>query len=535
MKILLVDDEASHRRGMANLIKNIRPNYEVLIAKNGVEALRIVRASKPDIVITDIRMPNMDGITLMNQLQSEQDSPKIVVLSAYNLFEYAQSAIRHGAYDYLLKPVDPEKIEEILQRIEDQLSSVRNEQNETDELKRKLGVASKSYRNQLLHTWLTERLTTDEWNELIALNVAQGIGFIIFSELLISSEERNERNTDLLLSDLEQALSNIGQSYTFIFEGTKKNRIQAVTIVRVLEPSVIQRNEIRQALEERLKNRGNYPGKLTFGVGTNCLHLEQEGPESYRAAQLAQTYTFYERWRGIVYHDELLTKRRYNLELDSERLFEAVHNHNAIGAVSMSRAAFDLLARDGWAEPSLIKEYASLTVMKLKSRCHGLLEKEFADRLTESAVAEIPACESYSEVMDILEKRLHELALGLQSLKRGRSEFVVEDCIRLIKERYMEDLKQESIAELFYFNASYFSTLFKNQTGYSFSEYLNKIRIRKAKELLTHTALKIYEIAELCGHQDAKYFCRLFKKQTGVSPEVYRHMSLPLEKGSDFE
>jgi two-component system response regulator YesN len=105
---------------------------------------------------------------------------------------------------------------------------------------------------------------------------------------------------------------------------------------------------------------------------------------------------------------------------------------------------------------------------------------------------------------------------------------VAEACVRLIQERYMDDLTLESVSGMFHFNSSYFSTLFRTHTGKTFSELLIETRLNRAKELLSDTAcnLKIYGIAEQCGYRDAKYFCRLFRKHTGVSPEVFRNAAL---------
>lgn len=260
MKLLVVDDEVRHRRGMVNLIRTIRPDYEVVAAKNGEEALASVEHDRPHIVLTDIRMPAMDGLTFLRSLEGRAHPPKVIFLSAYNLFEYAQTALRHGASDYLLKPVDPDKVEAALRRVEEQLK-------------------------------------------------------------------------------------------------------------------------------------------------------EKEAPLSAPAAPAS------------------VAKPR-------------------IGA---------------------------------------------------------------------------EAASGEQ--KRGRSELVVEACVRLIQEKYREELTLESVAESFYFNASYFSTLIRSHTGSTFSELLLATRMNRAIELLSDRTcnLKIYEIAERCGYRDAKYFCRLFRKHMGVSPDSYRH------------
>ncbi|WP_181376844.1 response regulator, partial [Paenibacillus agaridevorans] len=133
MKILIVDDEPRHRRGMKNMILTLRPADLVLDAKDGAAALALIKEERPDVVLTDIRMPNMDGLEFLGMLERENVKPKVVMVSAYDRFEYAQTAMRHGAYDYLVKPVDEGKVESLLQRVEAALraETIRDSESET--------------------------------------------------------------------------------------------------------------------------------------------------------------------------------------------------------------------------------------------------------------------------------------------------------------------------------------------------------------------------------------------------------------------
>lgn len=144
--------------------------------------------------------------------------------------------------------------------------------------------------------------------------------------------------------------------------------------------------------------------------------------------------------------------------------------------------------------------------------------------LTEEAVRQIRTCRRFVELLEILDSVLEQMGVTLKEQKKSKRELVIDSCLELMRERYMEDLSLESVAESFRFNPSYFSTLFKEATGRSFSDVLIEIRMRKAEELLRDgSGLKVYEIAERCGFRDTKYFSRSFKKHVGVTPEAYRH------------
>ncbi|WP_158602411.1 response regulator transcription factor [Cohnella endophytica] len=514
MKILVVDDEARHRRGMLSLIRSLRPDYEVLTANNGLEALATVQSELPEIVFTDIRMPKMDGLAFLEKLHDLKVRPKVVFLSAYNLFEYAQTALRHGAFDYLLKPVDTEKVETILLRIE---AHMNDGQAEHGGAKKELPVLA----------WLNGRLDPPQCDALEKAGIAAGTGLVAYTECACADDGRHAVQGEALRGDLERAWEPFGSARAYLIEAGEE-KLRAVTVVSGSELALANRREIRRLLEGMADSSRYEGGKLIHGIGGFCNDLLAQGPDSYRSAHSALRLTFYDRWNGIVFQDERISTSNETLELDAEALFEAVRGGQSDRAIENCRTAFDKQAGDGWTDPARILESASLTVMKLKSRCRELLDRDTAARLTDAAWTEIPACETYFAVLSVMEARLLDLSHALQSTKRGRSEYAMESCVRLIQERYMEELTLEVVAERYYFNSSYFSTMFKSYTGRSFSEYLTEARMKKARELLgdSDSVLKVYAVAELCGYRDTKYFCRLFKKHVGMTPEAYRHQRL---------
>ncbi|WP_276358057.1 response regulator transcription factor [Cohnella caldifontis] len=525
MKILVVDDEPRHRRGMDNLIHALRPEDQVLVAKDGENALELVRSEKPDAVLTDIRMPNMDGLSFLKMLADEGLRAKVVMISAYNLFEYAQTALRHGAYDYLLKPVEAEKVEEVLRRIEGQIAAESRQRSESEELKHRLSLASSTYRNHLLLSWLNGSLSDTERTELETMEGIQGSGTVIFSEFRIGPGRPEGFDPAAMSRHLERAWAVFGEASTLSVNVSRKDVFQAVTILRTSKPIHERKPDIRQTVAA-LGAEWAACGRLTHGIGPACRSLWTDAPQAYQAAQTANLYNFHERWNGIVFHDELLPQSDPIL-LDGERLFEALQGRDADAAVEMCRAAFARLAENGHADPNLMKECAALALMQLKSRIGDYVDRQIGSAVTDSAVKEIPCCATFQELMAILEARLQDVHEALRRAQADKSELIVAECLRWIQENAKQELTLERAAEHFFFNPSYFSTLIKNRTGRTFSEHVTEARMRRAKDLLAENRLKVYEIAAECGYQDTKYFCRVFKKQNGVSPEAYKHASFP--------
>lgn len=758
MKILIVDDEPRHLRGMMNLIRRLRPDAEVTAAKDGVAALEQVRRDCPEAILTDIRMPHMDGLAFLGKLKEEGIFSKVIIVSAYNMFEYAQTAIRHGAYDYLLKPVEIENVERLLDRIELQLQFESNQRKETEALRQQLTLASSAYRSRLYLSWLNESLTPSEQGEMEKEEWLKGGGILIYSELRgigatggtlgtgavggimgaggaggtvvigaageametgaeeenisepataylqmleqareqaqeqgpgqkldqaldqaldqtrdqgteLSQEQTQEQGPEPRLAPgleqsleqvLEQGWSKLGKALTLTIpqNGLQKRGLHAVTLVCTSAPIFANSTSYTPAAEKLLRSIVDsisadlvmagrllthsfaMNGRLTHGVSPYCESLLKGGPQAYRAAREANEHNFFPCWEGLfLYGQQRLESPRHpavssydsasdhsasrysvplgrptpprrstppghptlprypasssrqapedtgKLSIDLESLFEALLDNGGklegqaevestgptevkskvpaeskdkgkiVGnardqaegkgrpmaaadaaadfAIIQCRAAFDRLSGAGYASPALLKEHASLLLMKLQSRIRELVDRKLDGRLAQTAAALVQDCGSYAELMALLERSLREIRQALRQIQQDQSEIVVANCLRWIEEHMKEDLTLERAADHFFFNASYFSTFMKNKTGRTFSEHVTAIRMKRAKELLAEDRLRIYEISAECGYQDTKYFCRVFKKYYGLSPQAYKHASLPERRSTE--
>ncbi|WP_201003894.1 response regulator transcription factor [Paenibacillus glycanilyticus] len=536
MNILIVDDEPRHLRGMAGMIQMMRPEAKVKTAKDGEAALALVREEQPDVVLSDIQMPKLDGLAFLQRLKEEELLTKVVMVSAYNLFEYAQRAIRHGAYDYLLKPVDVDKVEVLLQRLDRQLAEEERERGESAEMKQKLELASSAYRSRLLHQWLHgvlppgEEVDLEEWPLLRQMNT------------LVLTEIRNEGEAfpvTELVEQLKQRVSVYGEACVFPLQTVSQHSIRLVTVLkREIQPAA-GIEELRSCLTEQTEI-WRACGAVSHGIAVlqtehSLNPAEIFIPKLYRQAEEALEYAFHEEWASVVTfgHEIGLGHTNPVFQLDGELLFEALQEQSLERAEAMCRAAFAELSSQGYTEPKLMKNYASLTLMKLKSRTSGIIDQQVGSALADTASTAIPSCASSGMLMELMLVRLAEVHKSLTDRKQGSGELAVEQCLNWIQGHYAEDLTLDRAAEQFHFNPSYFSTLIKSRTGRSFSDHLTEARIRAAKELLAGGRLKVYEIAEQCGYRDTKYFTRIFKRQVGLSPEAYKHTLRPQTGGGD--
>jgi two-component system response regulator YesN len=506
------------------MIQALRPADIVMVANDGAAALELIRQERPDVVLTDIRMPNMDGLAFLGMLENDNARPKIVMVSAYDRFEYAQTAMRHGAYDYLLKPVDEDKVENLLRRVEATLGEETLRESEAEVLKLKLRKASSAYRKRLLLSWLNGGLSDAEREELTQLEWLRAPGVVMLTKLHRAPGSGGDVGPGALIADLEQACGPFGEACIMPLDAPGSDSIELLTLLPL--PTLAPRDEERLVAGLRsLSAAWSNNGRLCHSLGSARASMWEEGRTAFRHARSASAYHFYEQ-----HGDVLLGGERdgtvHGAAIDSEALFDALQDDNAEAAVAMCQRAFEELA-GGWRlPPTLLKEHATLLLMKIKSRNREHVERQVGDELAQAAVTGVPACGTYGELLALMEARLRELHAALHAGKEGRDKELAEECVKWIAEHRKEPITLESAAERFFFNPSYFSTWIKNHTGRTFTEHLLEARMDGAASLLADNRLKIYEVAAECGYADTKYFCRVFKKRFGLSPEQHRQMTL---------
>ena len=524
MKILIVDDEPKHRRGMKNMIQALRPADLVMVANDGAAALELIGQERPDVVLTDIRMPNMDGLAFLGMLESDPAKPKVVMVSAYDKFEYAQTAMRHGAYDYLLKPVDGDKVENLLQRVEATLSEETQRESESEEIKLQLREAASAYKKRLLLTWLKGGLTDAERGEIAGMEWLRGPGVIMLTKLQRASEEGGDGSAGALITDMVQACGPYGEACILPLDAPAGDAYELLTLLPIPELARQDAEGLCASLRS-VSAAWNQHGRLCHSLCIAASSLWDEGQAALRQARSISAYHFYEQHGGVLLGGERVDADP-EAAIDSETLYEALQDRDADSAIRLCAEAFERLAADWRLPPASLKEQATLLLMKIKSRNREHVERQIGAELTQAAVTGVPACHTYRELLTLMEAKLRDLHEALHAGKEGRDKELAEECARWIAEHRKEPITLESTAERFFFNPSYFSTWIKNHTGRTFTEHLLDARMDSAAKLLEGNRLKIYEIAAECGYADTKYFCRVFKKRFGLSPEQHRQMSM---------
>ncbi|QYR19498.1 response regulator [Paenibacillus sp. sptzw28] len=511
--VLVVDDEPRHRRGLTLLIKELRPEYRIYDAKDGAEAIRCIDSNLIDIIITDIQMPTMNGLQLMESLGSRCKEMSIVILSAYSNFEYAQKAVRLGAFDYLLKPVGESKVEQILKDIENKVKAESAEN--CDVLMAKL---------------LRGTITDNELKRLHFLFPPGGRGIVLVAEIGFQrsgdadpqSAADEERVRQEVKNNLQRILADYGQHAAFFLPDNIDRIVTVISTPEQQAPFPAPAHAAR--LNEFIRSMSaEYGIEVTIGAGTEFKQMQSEAGHSYKLAVNALRCKFYTGGGRVVCGREMDMKRKLTaVKIDPRRLAEALLQADKARVTYVIDASISRSFTDGYPNPErFVYSFANAVMHSIalyEEKLKALLAPDFTDELMQ--------CKDIGQLRDTAIRMLHGMIDMLRGGRGKRNEAVIEACKAYIEEHFADELSLGFLARKFHFNASYFCLLFKNHTQTNISDYILKIRMRRAEHLLLNTSRKIYEIAKMVGYQDVKYFTRLFRKEYGAAPDEYRHRTV---------
>lgn len=479
--LLIVEDEKMIRQGLRVMIQRSGVPVDVILeCRNGEEALGVLETQQIDVMFTDIRMPRMDGIELTKRAQGLPHPPLIVAVSGYDDFSYAVEMLRNGVREYLLKPVDRDKIQQIMQQLEQELAQ-RRENYENELL---IG------RQQMRHLLSGADCTPEEMQ---TLKQKYDSLFYEGSYVVCCGEKEGEApgNPGVIL------LENVDDGYVYVLEEEDlppflKNELPdgAAGISRPYQGLEHLREAYREAAEAR---------KRAFCIGRAVNGTEEPArvPQGLRdeAAKLLNEQNCSQRIQLVG------SGRTEELDRQWGRLFAEVAQER-IAPDDFFQMLQETLQEIG-------KIYGDGTNAEWKEEQGRLMHiLAYAD------------LQQYREV-------LMDWIMEIHREKNNKEEGTVSDrkmqmAVEYIAENYNKDLNMAVVSNYLSMNYSQFSYSFKQYTGESFVNYLKEIRIREAKRLLAETDLKVQEISMMVGYENEKHFMKTFRSQCGVSATEYR-------------
>ena len=524
LKVMVVDDEELSRRFIVSSLNWEAFGLEVAAeAASGLEALTLLEEQIPDIIFTDIKMPYMDGLELSRLIAGKYPHIKIVILTAFKDFDYAQQSIQIGVSHFLLKPINHAELHSTILKLKEQIAEEKKKWFELDHLKKILKDNYFFLRERFLFELLEDKISPSASASQLSYYFPEGIPSYIQVTLLEASSPR------FLETSEEERLLQDMQNLEFVHKCLKNDtRIEALIDRRHHLVLLSYSPEVKMVtLCEQLQRSIHQISGLDifFGIGTayhDFLKINlswQESLESLKFSRYipSQSITVYQNdihvqntdWQpkqGAIEDIKFYIKAGLSDELN--KVLPSLYLDEAGNLIESDKARL-----------------LSMTLLSAAVNAVNDIGINLQDILGQEATSFLPVLSEPTGGMlrNKTTAYLNKLTLSIASYRSTKRKTVLWDIIQYIqKEMSSPELSLSAVAEQFHMNDSYLSRTFKKELGFSFSKYLNRLRMERAIQLITGTDMKAYQVAEAVGIPDAYYFSSCFKKYTGMSIRDYK-------------
>ncbi|GHU65933.1 hypothetical protein AGMMS49983_14570 [Clostridia bacterium] len=533
IKVLIADDEEKVALLIKNLIDWKSLDMEVVaLAKNGTEALGLIQSETPDIVITDIRMPGLDGIELIDKAKDLNPTLEFIIISGYKHFDYAHRAIKYGVSDYLLKPIKEEELTATLSKMQWNYSSRRMQFTEQERNQQHVESGLRQRHSDFIQRLLSpadgKELTIGYVNETWQYNFQTGVFRVVLLKIDGDPDEIFTDGFPILKEKIEKLLQAALAPLCFDRNVSFIGTVAAVLLNYEEEKGSDIRHALKAAFEEIHIHNSLFPTAVfTMAVGSTA-----NSPAGLIASWQIADHILGERLidGAGTFMDTLpnkgtgakvtsiLTKAVRALEVALETM-----NEDAVGK-AIEDFTKDILDKENITGKDILylsEMVLSNYVMLAQKYGYSFPNPEHFARNYKSTASVLSSAQN---IFVLLRDAILNTFIEMLKCRMEQNAKPVMSAKQYIREHFSETLTLEQIAAKEGFNASYFSTLFKKETGKTFSEYLHDVRMEEAKNLLRNTNMPIALICTSVGYSDLKHFTGSFKKTTGVKPREYRKL-----------
>lgn len=513
--ILIVDDEEMICKGLKSMIErsSIEDIGEVSFTYYPESVQQIVKEKKIDIIITDIRMPVMTGLDLIREVSKDNPSMKFIVLSGYDDFEFVKKAFKLGAFDYLLKPGSIDELKSIIEKI---IGTINEEE------KNKLRQQSNTHKyinavleNRLNKIFSGNRVKEENIEDLFKeLNINFSYPYFTVGVLSFYNKIGESKNFEIVSFCLEKVAKVFKESREVVvmyFQGFNNNLVFIFNHTKAITTEKL--NSYMEMLIKQLKecDEGNYFGSLSNSQGD----IKSVGM-CFEEAMEALAYKILYDPNKVIKYADITNKEdlsdKYSNKLDN--LKEYISSYNTVAVSDLIDTLFN---REG------VKKLSTKSLKKLYKKAVNIIEGIVMDNEVVLINREVREYASFSQLSD-LKIYLKTLAFELITiLKEHAADRSISDIVKkYVQENYYKDIDMAVVSNMVSLSYSHFSKIFKDETGMNFSDYLQKVRMEKALEMLGDPTNKVHDIAQGIGYNNPKHFTRAFKNYFGFSPSEYR-------------
>lgn len=526
LRVIIADDEERICKLIRALADWQQLGMEVVgVASNGLDALECVKNLSPDILITDIRMPGLGGLELIEKAKQAVAHLEIIIISGYAQFDYAQTAIKYGVGEYLLKPVNEEALNSTLAKMGEKCLRRRRSERDMESLISLSQDDRSRLRENLISDLAEERYaacTQEEMDKVYHFSGMQDICQVFLLKMDYDLEEFTQQSLEIVQAKAEDifrpTLEPLCEDIVLGFRGP--------WMQGVINYAKARRDDVRGRLREALNQLVAL--KSLFGpvIFTMALGQETETPAGLKDSYANARRVIEERLTEGT--ERLLEGENAAPQLDEAAFLaryakEATHAIEVLNALEADSAAQSLYnaviggqSTAGWELLSLVKGAGVVFITRLGVENREQELNVFYTQLEQcTGVRELFVClEGFQQTLikKVLEKQRNQLGQPIRFAKQ------------YIQKHFSQPITLEEVSDATGFSVNYFSTLFKKETGEGFSKYLTRVRMEEARSLLRETRLSVAEICKQVGYVDIKHFTHTFKAATGLTPGEFRKL-----------
>lgn len=533
LKVLIADDEIKVCQLIFHLINWESLGLEVIgIVNDGKSAYDLICEKSPDIVITDIRMPNYDGMELIQKSKELNPDIYFIIISGYSHFEYAQKAIKFGVEDYLLKPLKKKELENTLNKIIEKNNVVLSVNSDKEKLQTLVHTAQEKAKKNLLAEMLVNPEKIGSTLEMEAINkgyhchFANGYFAVIKIQPHLAEELMDDSGFMLLLSKIQQITEEKLKPYCIEFI-TYIHDYHILCIINSSDPELTEIKKQLNRMRNDISKLKEIFKEVKVIIGLSEVVKDMSLLFScIRQADLSVLNRVAEPGKSIIEY-----QNRRNNNITPSDIIDANFRNDFLSCM-------DIVDADGIAEMILqimnkllpfsydgkliYSCYLELVDIFLFGTKNYNIDYEFPDLVWFKR-----KYNTYMSLQDIfmgLQKEMSQIILTFKEKRKLADIKPIRTAKQYINDHYNTSISLESVSSHIGFNPAYFSSLFKKETGKNFMEYVMELRIQHAKQYLIQTDYTIDDVAREVGYSDLKYFSKLFKKLTGLNPSEFRKL-----------
>ncbi|MDK2799580.1 MAG: two-component system, response regulator YesN [Clostridiales bacterium] len=531
-KLLIVDDEFIERDALKFIINKHCPQIDdIEQASNGKEAIIKSSTFLPDIIFMDIKMPGINGIEAAKNIKQFHPGCKIVFLTAFDYFDYAQEAVKIGVEDFIIKPATNEQVVEMVNKLTTALDAERIRQTKRQEVENKLEKITQYLKNELVSSLVSGEIEDSqilEYFSVLDVRFNEGFSAVVNINYSFTFSQNNHSEKDI--SSLRKNMIKKRCMEKLQFELQRHNLYSLIScmgnhiflllichkdykIPNMKEWSVKIFEKIWKVIYEQL---GIF---INIGIGHQFDNVH-DITLSFSQAKIACKHGI-NAYQEIIHFDDIEQDRillAYPAEKEKQ-LCEKIIRCDENGALVLVDEILDWMIQSFHSIKDIRRKIYELIVILTRtvSREVNLKENTSANYLEE-----LQAVHTIGEIRTYVKHQLEKIIREVNAVKLDRTGSLIEKVCEYIKQNYMKEITLDEMAAMTGFSSYYFSKIFKQYQNINFIDYLTSVRIEKAKEFLKDPTANIKEISNMVGYSDPNYFTRVFKRTEGITPTEYR-------------